>query len=99
MSYLQWLGLFFGVPLLFFLLIDPQIFIDHRKIFFKILFAVVLIGLPADYIAVNLGLWTFPQGLFGITLLTIPIEEYLWVTMYATIIIFLTLFFIKKQNL
>jgi lycopene cyclase domain-containing protein len=99
MSYLQWLGIFFGIPMLVFLLIAPEIFSNHRKIFFKILFAVLLIGLPTDFIAVNIGLWQFPKGLSGLNLLTIPIEEYLWAGLYSSIVVFLTLYFLKKQNL
>lgn len=96
MSYFQWLALFFGVPILLFILIDPKIFIDHKKIFFKILFGAFLIGFPADLIAVNLGLWTFPKGLSGLYLVTIPIEEYFWVAMYVIIVVFLTLYLSKK---
>lgn len=96
MTYLHWLSVFFGIPILLFILIDPKIFLQHKKIFFKILFGSALIGFPADLIAVNLGLWTFPAGLSGLYFFTIPIEEYLWVAMYVVIVVFLTLYLSKK---
>jgi hypothetical protein len=96
MTYFHWLAIFFGIPLLLFILIDPKIFIDHKKIFFKILFGAFLIGFPADFIAINFGLWTFPKGLSGLNLFTIPLEEYIWVTGYVTIVVFLTLYLSKK---
>ncbi len=97
MSYLQWLVIFFGIPLLVFFVIDAKIFLKYQHIFFKTIVGVLFVGLPADLIAVNLKLWSFPRGLLGLSVLTIPVEEYLWAGMYAVIVVFLTLYFLKKE--
>lgn len=96
MTYFHWLAIFFGLPLLFFILLDPNIFVQHRKIFFKILLGSFVIGFPCDVIAVKLGLWTFPKGLSGIYFLSLPVEEYLWVAGYVVIVVYLTLYLHNK---
>ncbi|MBI4099736.1 hypothetical protein HY440_01890 [Candidatus Microgenomates bacterium] len=99
MTYLEWIAIFWGIPIAAFLLLDFKIFVRFKHIFFKILVGILMFGYVAEIIALSTGLWSFPKGLSGVFLFTIPIEEYLWTGLYAVIPIFLTLFFLERKKL
>lgn len=99
MSYFQWLAIFWGIPLASLFILSPKILFNYKGLFSKILVGTIFIGLPADIIAVNFGLWTFPQGLSKLYFLSVPIEEYFWTFMYVSIVIYLTLLLLEKKIL
>ena len=98
MSNLEWLITFFGIPILIFTLLDHTIFLRHKKIFLKIFLGSFIFAYPWDLLAVAHRSWTFPQGLLGIHLLGLPLEQYLWGMMFATIIVYFTLYLLKTHD-
>lgn len=99
MTYLQWIAIFWGIPILSFVILDGKIFVEYRNIFFKMLVGILIMGFISELIALNLGLWSLPKGLSGIYLFTIPVEEYLWTGLYVFIPIFMTLYFLKHKKI
>lgn len=99
MTYLQWIAIFWGIPILLFAILDGKIFLDYRHIFFKMLVGILMTGFVPEIIALNLSLWSLPKGLSGHYLFTIPFEEYLWIAMYGLIPVYMTLYFLKHKTL
>ncbi len=97
MSYLLWLAIFFGIPLLTFFLIDFRLFINHKKIFTKIIIGSFIFAYPWDILAIAHRAWSFPQGLIGIYLLGLPLEEFLWGGMFALMVAYFTLLLLKQK--
>ncbi len=93
MTYLEWLGIFFGLPLLVLFFLKPQIFFENKKIFLAVWVGSLLVYYPWDILAITSGHWSFPRGLVGITLANLPLEEYLWALGVSTLVTYLTLFF------
>ncbi|MCL4390076.1 MAG: hypothetical protein M1484_03890 [Patescibacteria group bacterium] len=98
MSYLQWLEIFFGIPIILFLLVDYHIFWDHRKIFLRIWIGSFIFAFPWDILAVARKAWEFPQGLIGINIINLPIEEFVWGAMFTVIVCYLTILLVKQQG-
>jgi len=97
MSYIDWLLVFFGVPLLIFWVMDPSIFVKYRKIILRIWVGSIVFAYPWDLLAISHKAWTFPKGLSGIGFLGLPLEEWLWGFLFSLIITYLTLYLLKHS--
>ena len=78
-TYLVWLALCMGVPLLALLIWRDRLWRQRRALVWTLVGAGVG-GWLWDGFAVRIGLWTYdPAHLSGIWFLGLPLEEWLWI--------------------
>jgi lycopene cyclase domain-containing protein len=78
-TYLIWLALFIGIPLLL-LLIQHRALWQRRVALAWVVVGSLVGGWAWDALAVQLGLWYYdPNNLFGWWWFGLPLEEWLWI--------------------
>lgn len=93
--YIYWLLIFFGSPILLFLLLDRKIVSENKKIFKKVFLGNLLFSVPCDFFGAYFGIWSWPNKLVGIYFLNLPLEEYLFIFMSTIILTLTTLWGLK----
>jgi lycopene cyclase domain-containing protein len=79
-TYLLWLALFLGVPLLVLLLCARRQLWRQRRALGLTLLIALLGGWAWDWVAVSLGAWHFdPGSILGQWVIGLPVEEWLWI--------------------
>jgi lycopene cyclase domain-containing protein len=80
-TYLLWLALFLGLPLLVLILFARRPLAKQRRALALTLLIALVGGWAWDWVAVSLGAWHFDAGsILGHCLLGLPVEEWLWIT-------------------
>ena len=80
LTYLIWLGLFIGLPLLLLLRWQPQLRRQRRALGLTTLGALVG-GWAWDAWAVQFGIWFYdPDHIVNLWFLGLPLEEWLWIS-------------------
>lgn len=79
-TYLIWIGLFLGLPILTLALFGGRIWWRERRALAWTLFGSAGGGWAWDFSAIQLGFWSF-NGIHqtGIVILGLPLEEWLWI--------------------
>lgn len=79
MHYLFWLLIFVCLPMIILWVLYGSFLWKYRQVFFYGVLFVFLFAVPWDLYAINYHLWFWPkEGVTGIRLFTIPLEEYLF---------------------
>ena len=98
MSYIQWLGIFFGTPLAIMFLTNWTVFEENKKIFLKTAIGSFIFGFPWDFFMINFHRWYFPKPLLGISIVSVPLEEFLFGLLITWLVTYLTLILLKRQT-
>lgn len=79
MNYLLWLLLFVCLPTVILWLLYGSLLWKYRRIFAYAILFVFLFAIPWDLYAIKYHLWFWPRdGVTGVRLFTIPLEEYVF---------------------
>ncbi|MBI2617712.1 lycopene cyclase domain-containing protein [Candidatus Gottesmanbacteria bacterium] len=81
MEYIFWLLVSSGIPLILIWVMYFNLLWRYRLTLILVVLLALFIHVPWDIYAVNSGLWSFPSNKnFGINVLSLPFEEYLYTT-------------------
>jgi lycopene cyclase domain-containing protein len=79
-TYIIWLGLFIGLPLLVLLIVARRALWRQRRAIGWVLAGALAGGWAWDALAVRLGAWYYdPSNILNIWIGGLPIEEWLWI--------------------
>jgi len=79
MNYILWLLIFVCLPTLFLWIRYGSLLWKYKQVFFYGILFVGLFAIPWDLFAIANNIWFWPrEGVTGIRLFSIPIEEYLF---------------------
>jgi lycopene cyclase domain-containing protein len=80
LTYIIWLALFIGLPLLALAAVAPQALWRRRRALGWTLAGAVVGGWAWDALAVQLGAWYYePGNILNLWIGSLPIEEWLWI--------------------
>ncbi len=96
MSYLQLLLIAGSFPFLLIFLLDQEILFKYKKIFWKTTIGSLIFACPLIALSIRFDIWYYPRPLTGLSLLGIPLEEYLFIIFTSILLTYNTLFFIKR---
>lgn len=98
LTYLVWLGLFIGLPLLIFLRWRDLIW-RRRRALALITLGSLVGGWAWDASAVRLGLWFYrSDNILGLWIAGLPIEEWLWIVGVTLMFGLLTIVVFERDN-
>lgn len=99
MSYLLWLFVFIWLPTFILWLFNFSLLWRYKKILIYAMIGALSISIPWDILAISNHIWYFPkQGIVGIYLGIIPLEEYLYMTTVTLFVASVVLIFREKKN-
>ena len=79
LAYPLWLLIFGLLPFAAVLYYHEDVVRDHWRVFSLAVFGSFIFGVPWDHIAIKNGFWSFPkEAVIGLDILSIPLEEYLF---------------------
>lgn len=79
MEYIIWLSISSGIPLALIWIKYFDLLWKYRMTLILVILLAFLIHVPWDINVVKIGIWSFPGGKnFGITVVNLPLEEYLY---------------------
>jgi lycopene cyclase domain-containing protein len=97
--YFLWLLLFVGLPLVVLWILFPGVLLKYRSTYLYCIAGSLLISIPWDIIAVLTDIWRFPQGCCqGPVIVSLPIEEYVFICAVALYISTLSLILIHAYR-
>ena len=99
MSYLLWLAIFFGIPLIVVLIINNKLLFIYKKIFIKTVIGSLIFSIPWDIISVKTNIWYFPGNTLGWKIFDLPVEEFIFIPMAAIVVTYITLILGKKYGI
>lgn len=87
--YIKWLGLFFWLPtIILMIVLGLKTIKKYFQVYLVTTIGCFLLGFLWDFYAINLGIWYYPQeGVSGISLLTLPVEELIFLATVPSFII------------
>ena len=94
------MGIFMWAPTTVLILLNRQLFLRYKKTLLYSIIAALIFAIPWDIYAVRTGIWYFPDGgNIGLSILGLPLEEYLFMTTSTLGFAFLTIFLKYKFKL
>ncbi len=97
LTYLVWLAVFIGVPLLA-LLRWRHLFAPRGRALLWIVAGSLVGGWMWDALSVRWGIWFYaPSNIFGLWLIGLPIEEWLWIAGITLMFALLTMVVAELQ--
>jgi lycopene cyclase domain-containing protein len=99
-TYLVWLALFVGLPLLGLTVCCRKVLWRQRRAIAWVLAGSLVGGWAWDALAVRFGLWTYdPDAIVGWWFLGLPLEEWLWIVGVTLLFAWLTLILAARAGL
>jgi lycopene cyclase domain-containing protein len=97
-TYLIWLALFIGLPLLV-LMRWRKLFWQRRRALMLITLGSLVGGWAWDALSVRLGIWFYrPDNILGLWLISLPIEEWLWIAGVTLMFSLLSIVILEKSG-
>jgi lycopene beta-cyclase len=99
-TYLIWLALFVGIPLLAMALTHAPLLWRRRRALAWVTLGCLVGGWGWDVLAVQFGLWHFEDGVIvDVWFLGLPLEEWLWIVGTTLMFSVLTLIIAQRHGL
>ena len=96
-TYLTWLGLFIGLPILI-LLRWRGWFAPRGRALGLVVLGSLAGGWAWDALSARLGIWFYaPANIVGIWLIGLPLEEWLWIAGVTLMFALLTIVLVERQ--
>ncbi len=97
MGYIYWLLIFVWLPLVILWLFNWKYLLQYKKIFLYCTIWALIFSVPWDIWATQSQIWKFPAGShIGLTIGSLPIEEYLFI-IFVTIFISTLVLVLRKH--
>jgi len=98
LTYLVWLAVFIGIPLLV-LMRWRRWFAPRRRALLWLVVGSLVGGWLWDALSVRWGIWFYaPSNIFGLWLIGLPIEEWLWIAGITLMFALLTIVLVESQR-
>ncbi|HJZ50407.1 MAG TPA: lycopene cyclase domain-containing protein [Roseiflexaceae bacterium] len=98
-TYMIWLALFIGLPLLGLAVVGRQALRQRRRALFWTLGGALAGGWAWDALAVRLGAWYYDlDNILNIWIGGLPLEEWMWIAGVALLFGFVTVVVVERWN-
>ena len=99
LNYWIWLAIYVFLPMLLMLAYKGKLLSRYKKTIILCGIGSLTVAAPWDYLAIQRGQWWFPpEGILGIWVFGLPLEEWIFISFIGMEICMLALVFVRETH-